>query len=80
MRIMNFMKRILKYLKYMYFSAAIINVALNYFFIPIWGALGAAMASLFTQICTSILLPSLIKDMRPNIKLMIEAFRLKEIK
>lgn len=69
-----------KYLKYMYFSAVIINVTLNYFFIPIWGSSGAALASLITQVCTSMLLPALIKDMRPNIKLMIEAFRLKNLK
>ncbi len=66
-----------KYLKYMYFSAAIINVILNFVFIPLMGAVGAAFASLITQICTSIVLPLFIKDMRPNIKLMLEAVILK---
>ena len=69
-----------KYLKYMYFSAAIINVILNYFLIPVWGAYGAAVASLITQICTSIVLPAMIKELRPNTKLMLEAFMLKKIK
>lgn len=69
-----------KYLKYMYLSAAIINVILNSIFIPIWGTSGAAAASLITQILTSIVLPSLIKDMRPNTKLMLEAFLLKGVK
>lgn len=69
-----------KYLKYMYLSAAVINIVLNYFLIPVWGANGAAIASLITQICTSMVLPSLIRDMRPNIKLMIDAFLLKNIK
>lgn len=69
-----------KYLKYMYLSAAIINVVLNYFLIPIWGPSGAAMASLITQICTSMVLPALVREMRPNTKLMIDAFRLKGIK
>lgn len=69
-----------KYLKYMYASAAIINVILNYFMIPIWGASGAAAASLITQISTSIVLPCFIKDMRENVKLMVEAFLLKGIK
>ena len=66
-----------KYLKYMYLSAAIINIILNLVFIPLMGAVGAAFASLITQICTSILLPLFIKDMRPNIKLMFEAVILK---
>lgn len=69
-----------KYLKYMYFSAAIINVALNYFFIPIWGSSGAALASLITQVCTSLLLPCFWRDMRPNVRLMVDAFFLKGIK
>ena len=69
-----------KYLKYMYFSAAIINIILNYLLIPIWGANGAAIASLITQVCTSIILPALIKDMFPNTKLMIDAFLLRNIK
>ena len=69
-----------KYLKYMYFSAALVNVALNFFLIPIWGPDGAAIASLITQICTSMVLPALIKDMRPNTMLMMDAFRLKGIK
>lgn len=69
-----------KYLKYMYGLAAVVNVVLNYTFIPVWGASGAAIASLITQICTCILLPATIKDMRPNVKLMLEALILKEIK
>ena len=69
-----------RYLKYMYFSAAVINVVLNYCFIPIWGQDGAAVASLITQVCTSMILPSFIKEMRPNVKLMLDALRLKGIK
>ncbi len=69
-----------KYLKYMYFGAAVINVFLNYLFIPLMGASGAAFASLITQIFTSMILPSFIKDMRPNVKLMIDAFMLKNLK
>ncbi len=69
-----------KYLKYMYMAAAIINVTLNFCFIPLWGASGAAAASLLTQICTSIILPFFIKGMRPNVRLMVDAFLLKGIK
>ena len=69
-----------KYLKYMYLSASFINVGLNYIMIPMWGASGAALASLITQICTSLILPCFWKDMRPNVKLMIDAFLLRGIK
>lgn len=69
-----------KYLKYMYIMAAVANVLLNYLCIPLWGTNGAALASLITQILTSIVIPYFIKDMRPNVKLMIEAIMLKKIK
>lgn len=69
-----------RYLKYMYAGAAIINIVLNYFFIPVWGTSGAAFASLITQICTSLILPCFIKSMRPNVRLMIDAFLLKNIR
>jgi len=65
-----------KYLKYIYISAAIINVAMNLMFIPKWGTSGAALASLITQMATSIILPFFIKDLRPNAKLMLEAILL----
>lgn len=69
-----------KYLKYMYVGAALINVLLNYVMIPQFGASGAAMASLLTQISTSLILPCFIKQMRPNVRLMIDAFLLRKIK
>lgn len=68
-----------KYLKYICGGAAIANVALNYIFIPIWGASGAALASLLTQIATIVVIPYFIKSMRPNVKLMVDAFLLKNI-
>ena len=68
-----------KYLKYMYIFAAILNVVINAVMIPVWGPSGAALASLITQIFTSIILPYCIKDLRPNAKLMIEAILLKDV-
>lgn len=68
-----------KYLKYMYLGAAIINIGINYLLIPRWGASGAAMASLITQMCTSIVLPMFFKELRPNAKLMLEAILLKNV-
>lgn len=69
-----------KYLKYMYLAAAGLNIVLNWFMIPVWGAVGAALASLLTQIATSMLLPCLIPAMRPNVRLMAEAFLLRGLK
>lgn len=68
-----------KYLKYMYLCAAVLNVCLNWVLIPGMRATGAALASLITQICTSIILPLAFREMRPNAKLMLEAIRLKGV-
>ena len=67
-----------KYLKYTYAAAAIMNVILNSIMIPLWGAMGAGLASLITQMFTSIGLPAMIPDMRPNVKLMLQAIVLKD--
>ena len=66
-----------KYLKYMYLGAAGINVILNLILIPPYSTAGAALASLITQIFTSLILPFLIPGMRPNCKLMIEGILLR---
>ena len=68
-----------KYLKYMYIPAIVINVLLNAIMIPPFGASGAALASLITQIFTSIVLPYCVKDLRPNARLMLEAIFLKDV-
>lgn len=62
-----------RHLKYLYISAAIINIALNAVLIPLWNASGAAAASLITQLSTALLLPALIRPLRPNAKLMLDA-------
>lgn len=69
-----------KYLKYMYLSATIINIFLNFALIPVLGASGAALASLITQICTSMVLPLFFKGMRRNTILMLQAITLRGIK
>ncbi|MBE6597995.1 MAG: flippase [Ruminococcaceae bacterium] len=68
-----------KYLKYMYGGAAFSNVLFNVLFIPWLGASGAALASLLTQVLSSIVLPYCIKDLRPSAKLMLEAIFLKDL-
>ena len=61
-------------------GAAITNVVLNALLIPTWGVVGAAVASLVAQISTSIILPLLIKPLRPNAKLMLEAIALRKLR
>lgn len=68
-----------KYLKYLYCGAALINVVLNWLLIPVLGTAGAAVASLVTQISTTVLIPALIPALRPNAKLMVEALLLKGV-
>lgn len=68
-----------RYLKYLYAGAALINIILNLVFIPLWGATGAAAASLITQMATTILLPAMIRPLRPNAKLMLDAVMLRGV-
>ena len=69
-----------RYLKFLYAGAAIVNVALNALLIPHYGASGAAAASLITQISTIFIFPAMIKGLRPNAKLMLDAIFLRWIK
>ena len=55
------------------------NIGLNLLFIPLWGASGAAFASLLTQILSSIVFPALLPAMRPNTKLMLSAVMLRDV-
>ena len=66
-----------KYLKNIYISCAIINVILNFILIPNFGASGAAFASLITQFSTIYIIPLCIKELRPNVKLMLDGLLLK---
>lgn len=69
-----------KYLKYIYGCAAVLNVAMNLILIPVMGTIGAATATLITQILTSIVLPIMFKELRPNTKLMLEAICLRKLR
>lgn len=68
-----------KYLKYIYTLSAVINVVLNFWMIPVIGAIGAALASLITQIFSCLLLPYIFKPLRINVHLMAEAICLKNV-
>lgn len=69
-----------KYLKYLYLASAIVNVGLNFVFIPILGATGAAIASLISQISTVFIVPFFMKDLRENSMLMVQAILFKGIR
>ena len=68
-----------KYLKYLYTAAALINILLNLVLIPLWGASGAALASLITQMSATVILPAVIPALRENAKLMLDAVLLKDV-
>lgn len=68
-----------KYLIWIYLSAAVANVLLNLALIPLWGASGAALASLAAQILTTMVVPFFIKPLRRNSMMMVEAILLKGI-
>ena len=69
-----------RYLKYIYVPAAVSNILLNLVCIPIFGATGAAAATLITQILTTLVIPFFIKDLRYNSALMIEGILFKKIR
>ena len=69
-----------KYLKGIYVTAAVGNIFLNLLLIPVWAATGAAVASLITQILTTMVVPFFIKDVRPNAVLMLESICRRKIR
>jgi O-antigen/teichoic acid export membrane protein len=68
-----------KYLKYLYLAAAAVNVILNLLLIPAFGGAGAAAASLVTQTVTILVMPALIRPLRPNARMMLQAIALKGV-
>ena len=51
-----------------------VNLVLNFFLIPAWGIEGAALATLVTQITTSLIAPMFFKQTRVHTKIVLEAF------
>lgn len=62
-----------RYLWRLYLGSAAANVLLNMLLIPRWGGAGAAFASLLTQMSTILVFPVLIRELRPNVRLMLQA-------
>lgn len=59
-------------LKYIYVFCAFLNVILNFLFIPLIGATGAALATLITQISTIFIFPLIFKELRENVVMMFK--------
>lgn len=52
-------------------SGAIASILLNFLLIPAWGACGAAVASVLTQIFTNMVMGFILKPVRPNNRLLL---------
>lgn len=60
-------------------SGALLNIILNFIFIPVWGINGAALTALLTQIFTNVILGFIIKTIRYNNKLMFKGLNIKNL-
>lgn len=63
-----------KYVKYYLFIGAVVNLVLNALMIPFWGGKGAAVATLVTQIVTSIIAPMFFKETKIHTQYVLDAF------
>ena len=63
-----------KYLPWINLFGAILNILVNICLIPVWGASGAAVASVATQLFSKFFLFLVIKPMRPIGKIMLKSF------
>ena len=66
-----------KYVKYYLGIGATLNLVLNTVLIPLFGIVGAALATLITQVFTSLIAPILFKETRVHTKLVFESFLLR---
>lgn len=62
-----------KYLTGINVAGALSNVVLNFFFIWIWGSVGAAVASVITQFFTNVITGFILKPIRRNNYLMLKS-------
>ena len=59
---------------------AIGNVILNSLLIPVWGIVGAALASLITQILANFVLMAVIPDLRKGFGIMVRGIALRQVR
>lgn len=69
-----------KYLWIINLSGALANIILNFFLIPTMGIMGAALASLITQIFTNVIIGFILKPIRPNNRLMLKSLNPRYLK
>lgn len=62
-----------KYLTGINIAGAIANVILNFALIPLWGAVGAAVASVVTQFFTNVIIGFIFKPLKENNRLMLKS-------
>lgn len=63
-----------KYLIRINVTGAIANVILNFCLIPVWGAVGAAIASVMTQFFTNVIIGFIFKPIRKNNDLLLKSW------
>ena len=66
-----------KYVKYYLACGVVVNLILNALLIPVIGINGAALATLVTQITTSIIAPLLFRETKVHTKIVWDAFTLR---
>lgn len=61
------------------FVGAIANIVMNFMLIPLWGIVGAALASLLTQIIANFILMAIIPDLRKGFFIMVRGISFRDI-
>ena len=69
-----------KWVQFTTLAGAVCNVVLNVAMIPYWGIVGAALASLVTQVLANFVMMWVIKDLRPGFKNMVRGIALQDIR
>ena len=71
---------VIKWVQVTTLLGAVLNIVLNFFFINLWGIVGAALASLLTQIFANFVLMAVIPDLRKGFKIMVQGIALRNIR
>ena len=71
---------VVKWVQVTTLAGALLNIVLNYFMIGIWGIVGAAFASLVTQIFANFILMAVIPDLRKGFGFMVKGIALRGIR
>ena len=69
-----------KYAKWFSFIGAVLNIILNLILIPKYGIIGAAIATMITQIVTAIIVPLLFKDTKECVAHILDGLFLRFLK